>query len=372
MSSTTPQIGSTFSWPRLCGTLALAGGGGAVFAWLGVPLAWMLGAMLSITVASLAGAPTVMAQPLRRVMIAILGIMLGSAFTPEILSDAQKWWPAVITMLLFVSVGTAACYVYFRKIAKFDPTTAYFSSAPGGLSEMALVGESYGGNVAAISLVHTTRILIVVGTIPVYFRYVQGWDVPPSPIDNGVALQWLDIVLLTGCAVVGVPLADKLKVPAGALVGPMILSAALHIAGLTHAAPPALIVAIAQIVMGAGIGCRFSGLSLSRVGTIILAGAGSGLLLVTGAALTAIYFATAAGQTSEALLLALAPGGLAEMSLIALVIGSQTAFISLMHMLRIVFVVLIVPSLFRLFAGQSLTGEDAIPSPEKPNESPGD
>lgn len=346
---------------RLSGTLVLAAMGGAGFAWLGMPLAWMLGAMLVTTVASLAGAPTEMYQPLRRVMIAILGIMLGSAFTPELIGDMQRWIASVFILLGFVGVTTAVAYVYFRRIAGFDPTTAYFSSAPGGLSEMALVGESYGGNVAAISLVHTTRILIVVGTIPVYFRFVEGLAVPTMPMVTGDGvLAPGDIALLVACGLIGVPLANVLKVPAGALVGPMLLSAALHISGLTSAGPPPSLVAVAQVVMGAGIGCRFSGLSLSRVGKIILAGAGSGILMVAAAGLTSIAVVPLSGQSPEAMVLALAPGGLAEMSLIALVIGSQTAFISLMHILRIVLVVLIIPNLFRLFRG----APDLVAAPE--------
>lgn len=339
---------------RLAGTLALAAFGGVAFAWIGTPLAWMLGAMFFTTAASLAGAPTHMSLTLRKVMLAILGIMLGSSFRPEIMQQAVQWLPSMGVMLGFMTVITALSYQFFRRVAGLDQATAYFSSAPGGLTEMMTVGESMGGNPATISLVHATRILVVVGTIPVYFRYIEGLNIPSMPPGPDGLPDLLDMLLLAGCAVIGVPLAPRLRLPAGALLGPMLLSAILHISGLTSAAPPGPIVAGAQIVIGAGIGCRFAGLRLAHVWRIILFAIGSGLMMVLAATFTGIIAAPMIGDLPKPLILALAPGGLAEMSLIALSIGSATAYISFMHLSRIVLVVVIFPSLFRMITGADL------------------
>jgi membrane AbrB-like protein len=340
---------------RLGGTLALAALGGGIFAWIGTPLAWMLGAMFFTTAASLAGAPTHMSLNLRKVMLAILGIMLGSSFRPEIMQQAVQWLPSMGVMLGFMAVITTMSYQFFRRVAGFDQATAYFSSAPGGLTEMMTVGESMGGNVATISLVHATRILVVVGTIPVYFRYVEGLHIPSMPPGPAGLPDLMDMALLMACAVIGVPLASKLRLPAGALLGPMLLSAILHISGLTSAAPPGPIVASSQIVIGAGIGCRFAGLSLRTMWRTIMFAVASGLLMVIAATLTGIIAAPMIGDLPKPLILALAPGGLAEMSLIALSIGSLTAYISFMHLSRIILVVIVFPAIFRLVTGASVT-----------------
>jgi uncharacterized protein len=339
---------------RIAGTLGLAAFGGALFAWIGTPLAWMLGAMFFTTAASLAGAPTEMSLTLRKVMMAILGIMLGSAFRPEIVEQAVLWLPSMGVMIGFMALITTLSYHYLRRFAGMDVATAYFSAAPGGLTEMILVGESMGGNGATISLVHATRILVVVGTIPVYFRYVEGLDIPTMPPGPAGLPDLMDIVLLSACAIIGVPLAPKLRLPAGALLGPMLLSAILHISGLTNAAPPSPVVAVAQIVIGAGIGCRFAGLSFGSVWRTILFAAGSGLMMVIAATITGISIAPLIGDMPKPLILALAPGGLAEMSLIALSIGSQTAYISFMHLARIVLVVIVFPSIFRFITGSQM------------------
>ncbi len=339
---------------RLAGTLALAALGGSLFAWIGTPLAWMLGAMFFTTIASLAGAPTYMSLTLRKAMLAILGIMLGSSFRPEIISQAVQWLPSMGVMLGFMALITTLSYQYFRRVAGLDKATSYFSSAPGGLTEMMTVGESMGGNAATISLVHATRILVVVGTIPVYFRYVEGLHIPAMPPGPVGFPDLLDLVLLTACAVIGVPLAAKMRLPAGALLGPMLLSAILHISAITSAAPPSPIVACSQVVIGAGIGCRFAGLSLESVWRTIMFAAGSGLMMVIAATVTGIIAAPLIGDLPKPLILALAPGGLAEMSLIALSIGSLTAYISFMHLSRIILVVIVFPAIFRLVTGVSL------------------
>ena len=55
------------------------------------------------------------------------------------------------------------------------------------------------------------------------------------------------------------------------------------------------------------------------------------------------------GIPLPALVLAFAPGGLAEMSLIALALGVDAAFVSTHHIVRIVLIVSLVPLTFRAF-----------------------
>ena len=59
-------------------------------------------------------------------------------------------------------------------------------------------------------------------------------------------------------------------------------------------------------------------------------------------------FSDMIGVRHEAMILVLSPGGLAEMSLIALSLGIDTAFVSSMHMFRIMIIVVLGPSLFRI------------------------
>ena len=53
-------------------------------------------------------------------------------------------------------------------------------------------------------------------------------------------------------------------------------------------------------------------------------------------------------RPADVLVLSFAPGGLAEMALIALILGIDTAFVSAMHVMRIAIVVIGAPLVFRL------------------------
>lgn len=332
--------------------LAVGAAGGVFFHWLGTPLAWMMGAMLATTAASLAGAPLKGPGGIRVVMVSVLGLMLGSAFTPETFDRAGDWWQSLTVLLIYVTVTGGVITAVLMRRPGFDRVTAFFSAAPGGFNEMVLMGGAMGGNMRTISLMHSMRILLAVMTIPLWFRLFGGYE--PSgamaALDvNGVLSLWDGLVLIA-CAIAGVWGGRRIGLPAAALVGPMLLSVGVHLAGLTQAGPPSLLIAIAQVVIGTTIGCRFSGVSLRRVLGTMMTGGVTTLLMLGMAAGFAYALSTATGLPFEALLLAFAPGGLAEMTLISLALNIDTAFVSTHHLARIFVLVVVVPVAFRMLA----------------------
>jgi membrane AbrB-like protein len=128
----------------------------------------------------------------------------------------------------------------------------------------------------------------------------------------------------------------------------MILSASLHLGGVLEHRPPVELIALAQVILGAAIGARFAGMALGRVWRTILIAGGATVIMVGIAVGMAYGLAPLAGSNGDLLLLALAPGGLAEMSLIALSFGSAAAFVSTHHVVRIVIVVILAPLFYRL------------------------
>lgn len=333
--------------------LAIGAAGGAAFLYMRMPLAWMLGSMFLVAVCVLCGLDRkvrLTVNPrLRAIMITVIGVMLGSAFKPEMIERAREWLGLIALMLVYVPITTALCYFVFRKLAKLDPVTSYFSAAPGGLQEMTLVGEHYGGDGRSIIITHALRIFIVVMTVPVYFRFVEKLDVPPMAVGRHMwELLPLEAVLLLMCGIVGWFGARAFRIPAAQLVGPMVVSAAVHLLGWSAASPPPELVATAQVVMGAALGCRFVGTPLKEVGRIAAyAVVATGLMLAVSLGFT-FGFAGMLGINSAALMLVLSPGGMAEMSLVALGLGVEVAIVASMHVFRIALVVIAVPPVFRL------------------------
>jgi uncharacterized protein len=96
---------------------------------------------------------------------------------------------------------------------------------------------------------------------------------------------------------------------------------------------------VAQVVLGAGLGIRFTGMT----GQMFLRG--MGLSLVSVGAMMALGVALAAavhrlsGLPTDMLAVSFAPGGVVEMSLIALSLAANPAIVTLHHLVRIMFTV---------------------------------
>ena len=348
--------GQRWGWIAL--TLAAGGAGGAVFANFQLPLAWMIGAMCATTILSLGGAPLAMPRSFRSVMVMVLGLMLGSAFSPEILPRLAHWLPTLGALVIYAVAVSGVLIVYFRKVAGYDWVTAYFSASPGGLNEMVIAGGEMGGDERTISLVHAARILFVVLTVPFGFALFGGYEASARP---PLGAAWGDIppqdlVVLAWCGLVGYVGARALRIPAAQVVGPMALSAAVHLVGIIDSRPPGDLVAFAQIVVGSAVGCRFAGVPIGSVLRTLAFSLGGAVVMIAFTLAFAVALEPVAEAAFPALVLSFAPGGLAEMSLIALALGVDAAFVSSHHIMRIIIVVVLAPTVFRRWAGPRLRG----------------
>ena len=310
--------------------LALAAGalGGLGASAISMPLPWMLGAMVACTLLALVKAPIEGPMPIRPPMIMVLGVMLGSGFTPSMLERAGEW---------AASLALLGAYI-------------------------AVVGASFGGDDRRIVLTHASRILLAVLAIPIFFRLTTDIDMTDrsrfgvSMWEVGLA----DYAILVACAVVGWPLARLVRLPAALLVGPMLVSAGVHLAGLSAAQPPLEIVNLAQWIIGTVIGCRFVGVHRREILRVIKLSVGSTAMMLAVTFAFALLLHWLVGARIDTVVLAYAPGGLAEMSLVALALGTDVAFVATHHVVRIMLVVVAAPTAFRwLHRPQRETEPDA-------------
>jgi uncharacterized protein len=331
-------------------SLSIGAVGGAVFYALDLPLAWMMGSMCITTIFAIRGTKLNVNSPLRKIMTAILGVMLGASFSPETIDKITVWSNGVLLLLICTVLSMLIVYVFFRYVGKFDRITAYFAAAPGGFNVMYEVGEAKGGDGRKIALIHATRVLLLVMTVPIAFRY----GVTTGGEQAEISL-WGELAELEGygwlllAAVIGYVAGWKLNFPAYHLMGPMVVSAIFEVTGITDAYPPMILIFAAQLVIGTSIGLRFLGTSLREIRNVILLSCGSTGLMIALAVFLAFATTSFVGISAPGLILALAPGGLAEMSLVALTLGIDVAFVSIMHTIRIAFIIACIPAAYPLF-----------------------
>jgi membrane AbrB-like protein len=334
---------------RFVAAVLVGAAGGALFAAISAPLPWVLGSMGACAIASIARLPVAAGASTRRPMAAVIGVVLGSSFHPGLATMVRDWWLPLLLLPVFLSVAALLCVTWFRRVAGFDPATAYFAGMPGGIAEMVLMGGERGADERTIGLIHAARIFLVVFALPFVIRHTHG--PAAAPVVSVTAPQiWPDLPLLLwggGSIAAGLLLGRAFRLPAWHLMGPLAVSAALHLSGVTDFRVPAWMLSAAQIGLGATIGCRFGGLELRAFLRILALAAGSTLILL---ALTFV-FAVAIGRTMgldfALLALAYSPGGLAEMSMVALSLALEPGVVVIHHLARVVFVLIAAPLAFR-------------------------
>jgi membrane AbrB-like protein len=314
---------------------------------MGLPLPFMIGPLvLSGVVATTLSAklPTGYRFPprLRLVFISIIGLMIGAQVTPDLFGQASSLAISFLALTLFVVVAHAYGYAVLRFVGGYDRPTAFYGSAPGGLFESIALGEAAGADPARLTLQQFLRIIAVVTLLPVGLSL---WIGHPVGSTAGVTLARGDVpwqafpyIAIAGGA--GLALGHVLRLPAKQLTGPLSVAAILSLTGLYHVDVPQWLVNAAQIVVGTALGMRFSGLS----GGLVLRGVWLTVLCVGGMMSLAIVFALALmqplDQPFDVLLISFAPGGVTEMSLVALSLSANPAFVTLHHIFRILITVI--------------------------------
>ena len=343
--------------PVLAALLALAlgaaGGGLAMLA--GLPLPMLTGSVIAVGAAALSGlriAGVAPALPIafRYAFTPVIGVAIGAAVTPDLLAEAVRWWPTLLLLAAFVPAVHWAGYHLIRGTSALDRPTAFFSAVPGGLIESVLMGEAAGADVVMLTMIQFVRVILVILTVPFAFTLLSGGAVGSAGgviLGGGVSLTPPGWALLAVAGAAGALGAKALRFPAWIITGPILLSGALHVAGLVEGAPPAWLVSATQLVIGVTLGGRFAGRSPRIFLTALrLAAVNVAMMLALGGAVAAA-FAGIVGEPWEALVLAFAPGGVAEMGLVALSLGASPIYVTAHHIVRILFAVGIAGSVWR-------------------------
>jgi hypothetical protein len=332
---------------RMALALAIGAAGGLAFFLLRLPLPWMLGALVAVMSAAVARLPVAAPERIRPATVAVIGVLLGSGFTPDLASRLPAWAATLAALAVYLALSGAAAVWWYRR-AGFDPMTAFFAGMPGGIVEMVALGRAAGGDERRIILAHAARIVVTVAAVAVWFRLIEGHAVGADPGGTPhAALAARDAALLVLCGVAGALAGGWLRLPAPALLGPMLLSGGVHLAGLTDSAPPAGLVIAAQVILGTAMGGRFAGTAPAELRRALGLAAGATAITLALALAFALALHAALGIGAEAVMLAFAPGGLTEMSLVALAIGAEVAFVATHHVVRIVLLIAVAPLVFR-------------------------
>ncbi len=324
-------------------TLALAGIGTVFFTLAGLPLPFLFGPMTACLIAALAHVPIKGFGEISTGARTILGVAVGASITPALFVELPRMMASVALIPVFIAVIGLVGVPFFRRVWGFDAPTAYYAAMPGGLQDMVIFGTEAGGDPRALSLIHATRVLIIVTLAPIFLTFAYGAELT-NPIGAPAAeLPLAELALMVAAAWVGWKGGVRIGLFGASILGPLIVTAVLSLSGFIHARPPREAILAAQFFIGCGIGVHFLGVTWRELSRIVVAGVAYVFLLaLLAAGFTA--FATGLGLAGPVeTFLAFAPGGQAEMTVLAIVSGADLGFVITHHLTRIVLVIVGAP-----------------------------
>jgi membrane AbrB-like protein len=339
----------------IAGGLALSALGGAVFAWIGPPLPWMLGSLFAMAAAQMAGAELVELPGGRDGGMLVVGVSLGLYFTAPVMAQVAAFWPWFV-FLGFAAIGFgAASALVLMRVGGVDRATAYFGSMPGGASEMVTIGERHGARADQVALAHSLRLLVVITAVPVAIT-LAGFSATEDYRPVTVPFDPPGLAILLGAAAMAGFVAKRLRTPTAFTMGPLLLTIALTLAGMQLSSVPSWLSNAAQVLLGCSLGARFDRRFFATAPRLVAAMVPAMALMLGLATSVGWLISATSGAYLGTALLSAAPGGIAEMSITAKVLRIGVAFVTAAHVVRYMIVVLFTIPVYRLLERMRTAG----------------
>ena len=323
--------------PRMAFALAISIPAGALLAWLETPIPWMIGPMVAVAAVNLLGFRAFALPYGRQMGQVILGSAIGVYFTPPVLiALGANAFPILITTLSAFAIGGVGALV-MSKVSGVDGKSAFFSSIPGGSMAMANLAEKYGATMPPVAVAHSLRVSILVIVIPFGLTY-GGIHIEPSTFRPEFTLNYSILIpWLAGGFVLG-ELSERLRFHNGCLLTPLFLGAILALNGVTLSEIPSWLTDFAQLMFGLILGERYERAFFAKHKLFIPFALVNAVFIISASVAVALSVSWAFDLPLATMIIATAPGGMAEMAIVAQALQMAIPTIMAFHLFRIIIV----------------------------------
>ena len=207
---------------RLTETLVTAAIGGAALGLIGVPAGWLSGSILAVAGSAIPGRPMQIPTLLMRAIFVLIGTSLGAVVTPETLHGMATYPLSIAVMVLAMAVISVGGAGYLRLVHKWGTVDSYLAAAPGGMSQVLALGAELGGDLRAIAIVQSIRVVVIAVGLPAGLSLLGLVGHAAPRMTGPLSLDVLDelAILLAASTVVAI-IAYRIRFPGGLLFGAM-------------------------------------------------------------------------------------------------------------------------------------------------------
>jgi len=316
----------------------------------GVPSSYLFAAMLGGLAYAIAAPGRLSLPPIGfRLGQAITGVVLGTFLRSSTLTGlGARWLPVALVSIATLAV-TIAAGLLLARITRLDRPTASLGMVAGGASGIVGMADELGGDDRLVAFMQYLRVLVITLLTPLLVPLAFGVHGHGSAGTGGSFLGNADGWALTvGLAAVGVLVGPRLRLPAAALLGPLIIAAVLSLTGVTGGVRvPALARETGFALIGLRIGLGFDRQTLRKMARLVVPVAASIAALLVACLLLAWLLELTAHVSLLDAYLATTPGGLYAVLPIAYGSGSNTTFVLAVQGLRLLAMLLAAPVVVR-------------------------
>jgi membrane AbrB-like protein len=344
------QVVTTLMIAAICGRLARK---------IRIPAGAMIGAIVATaTLNTLTGQALVL--PIMRLLMQIAGgILLGHSISKSNLVMIKSLGKATVILIAGLITLNLTLGMLIHYLCGVDLSTSLFATAPGGVSDMALIADELGADTSVVSLMQLFRMFGIYFIFPPVMKVISQrksliTEVVPTleeekgnVEDKAKRKENRSLLLTVICGIFGGVLLHLWKVPAGGLVGSVLACSLFNIFTGKGYVPGGIRFPI-QVGVGTIIGAQMTKESLLSFQALVI----PILIMLAGLLIFTFLFGILMKKSTNldfaTCLLSLTPGGIQETSLLADDLGCDTATVIVMHTIRLVVVICIFPTLLSL------------------------
>jgi membrane AbrB-like protein len=317
---------------------------------IGLPAALLLGPMVAGIVLGALGANIKLPQPVFIVAQSVIGCMMARALPPSIFVELVADWPIYVLGIGSVIAVAAGLGILLTRFRVLPGTTAIWGSAPGAASAMVLMADTFGADARLVAFMTYLRVVLVAFAASAVSRLFMDSGAPAPATDWLPPVAAIPLAETLALIVVSLIVARLTRIPAGAILLPMVLGTILqNLAGLQIELPPVLL-AICFTLIGWTIGLRFTREILRHAARALPAVFGSTLALIGICGVFAFLLVWFAGIDPLTAYLATSPGGADSVAIIAANSDVDVPFVMAMQAGRMLVVLVTGPPLARYIA----------------------
>lgn len=337
-------VRQALQWSALCAAVVALS---LVFEQLGVPAAELFAGLISATLLALARfAPDAFPWIVPRSSQAILGVLIGTKLNITILDSAKHSAVPIVLIVASTLVFTLGAGLLLGMRKDVSPVTGILSLAPGGASSVTAISHELGGDSRSVAVLQFLRLGIVTMAMPVVVLWLSDGPLVADRAPETNQPWFIDLAFVGVCAVLGAPLGRLLRLPAGALLGPMLVSAAAAVIPVPWVAPPpTVLTGIAFAVIGSQAGLRFTPKSLKELARMLPLALTLIIVIIVVCAGLGLVLAKVMGISPLEGYLATTPGGIYAVLAFAVASHVDVTFVTTVQVLRVFAMLLVLPAI---------------------------